>query len=93
MALSYDNPMQAQSALDAKLAVARAFDQAHTLAQKLILFERNEDPHPERNLPNPAAGVYVRRLRPMVQSDYRIDVDEECKRHNDLVANLGVMPK
>ena len=64
---------------------------ARTLGHKLITGQHNDNPHNERNAPNPAtAGVYIRVLRPV---PVFLPVDEECKRHNDLVANLGVMPK
>ena len=86
MGLSYDNQAQATAAFDRQIAEARARGTARALAQQMMLFERNPDPHPERNVENPAtAGVRIRILRP---SPMHITVDEECKRHNQAVYDL-----
>jgi len=90
MSLSHDTPAQAQSALERNLETARAFDRAHTLAKKLMLFERNPEPMREREAPNPAHGIRIRRIVPMVPSGAgRVDVDQQCRDHNEYVSSLG----
>jgi hypothetical protein len=87
--LSYDSTEAAANAFDRQVAEAQARGSARALAQTMMRFERNVDPHPERSLENPANGVRIRRWVPAVE----VRVDEQCKAHNTLVANLGVAPK
>ena len=90
MGLSNESQTQAL-ANEARLrdeAIARG--QAKALAKALINFERNPEPHPERNVENPAtAGVVIRKWSPRRgMLDYRAEITEEVKRHNDAVSNL-----
>ena len=85
MALSFDNQAQATAAIDAQIAEAQARGTARALAQRMMLFERNSDPHPERNARNPASGVHIRIMRPNPTS---VAVDDLCKRHNSAVSEL-----
>jgi hypothetical protein len=61
---------------------------AKGLAQQMIRYERNEDPHEERNALNPAHGVRIRLLRPQPVSVTWGDADA-VKAHNDYVSSLG----
>jgi hypothetical protein len=90
MALSHDTQEQALKAIDQEIATARAFGAARALAKHMINFTTNSDPRPERNAANPAHGVAIRQVVPML--DLRVPVDQACKDHNAMVANLGVKP-
>lgn len=88
MGLSKENPNQSCEAY--LLAQAQARGHAKALAQALVNFERNPDPHPERNAPNPAHSVTpIRIWRPMRAScDVRVEVTAECAAHNLAVSEL-----
>lgn len=61
---------------------------AKRLGTQLMRYERNEDPHEERNAPNPAHGVHIRLLRPRPRSIGWGD-DVAVRQHNEFVSSLG----
>jgi hypothetical protein len=88
MGLTNEN-RNAASDQDRQIAFAVANGQARALARALVLFEHNPDPHPERNLENPAHSVSrIRTFRPMIPFDYRVEVSRECRDHNTAVSEL-----
>ena len=86
--LSNENP-NALSDADRQINFAVASGKARALAKALINYDRQPNPMREREAANPAHGVHVRILRPMIAVDWRVEVSEEVKRHNSMVSNLG----
>jgi hypothetical protein len=72
------------------IAYAEASRAAKRLGQQLVLGERNENPHPERNLENPAhSGVTrIRLIRPQPTTVWADDI-ENVRDHNSYVGSLG----
>jgi hypothetical protein len=81
---------QVQASRERLIEEAQARGQASALAQALVRHEHNPDPHPERNLPNPAtAGVVIRKWHPTRTTlDYRAELTKEVKDHNSAVSEL-----
>jgi hypothetical protein len=88
MGLSNESPTNAAATEQRLIEFAKARGTARALAKQMILYERNPDPMREREAPNPAHGVRIRRVVPMLPVDFRIEVTEECKRHNQAVCDL-----
>lgn len=85
--LTNENP-NAPNAEQLSVAFREAAAAARRLGHKLVTGAHNENPHNERNLPNPGnTVVYIRPVRPRVQ--VIVPVDEETKLHNDFVSSLG----
>lgn len=85
--LSNENPTQAS--LDYQIAEARAREarargRARALAQHMINYDRNPEPHPERNVTNPAHGVRIRKVVPILWTP----VPDDVKEHNSAVSEL-----
>ena len=83
--LSQENkskPTEAETAI----AQREANRAARGLATALVSFERNTDPHTERNAPNPADGVHIRALR---QYGPRPTVAKSVQDHNSVVSGIG----
>ena len=88
MGLAMESQTQGNAEIDRRIAEAQARGTAKALAQAMVLRERNPDPHPERNVPNPASEfTRIRVVRP--RRICIVTVDEETKRHNSMVQNLG----
>jgi len=83
MGLSNETPPNTSTIDDYAFTVARI--KAQQLGSQLIRGERNDD-YRERQAPNPAHGVHIRKL---VQ--IRPHVDTECADHNSRVSSVGAV--
>jgi hypothetical protein len=93
--LSFDDQTQAQAQIDRNIAQARALGAAKALAQAMVLFERNENPHEERNAPHPARRrkriidpTRFAQTRPSAFGGH-VTVDPAVAEHNANTATLG----
>jgi hypothetical protein len=80
----------AMTAAETAIAYQEAARAARMLGKALATYDRNPDPMKSREARNPAHGVRIRVLKPNLNA--RVNVDEETKRHNARVQNLGVEP-
>jgi hypothetical protein len=87
MGLSNENQPQTQTTEDYIFALDRA--KVERLSAQLFQGEHN-DAHVERELPNPARGVRIRRINP---ERSRVPVDAECQDHNTAVQSHGTRGK
>jgi hypothetical protein len=80
----------AMTAAETAIAYQEAARAARGLATSLPIVH-NPNPMREREARNPAHGIHIRILKPNLNA--RVNVDEETKRHNARVQNLGVEPR